>query len=315
LEIKRQPSSWTNRLSANSRGFLLASTGTVLIATNYISVKYALSGMNAETFAWLWTLSAAVYAFIYIQLTGQGPSLNIGRDQVRIMAAIGVLNGLNAYLTWKGLSYIAPALSSFIWRFLPVFSILLGVIFLKESFLPAELLPMGLMILGTFTTVATRWESVSTGVLFSFSGCVVSSLQLLLVKIAVRKVKPGVVVFYRNLLGSLVVAAIMLLTHQANLNARLPFLAVAVLGPLHGEVISFILTFKSYTYWSLSYSSLVRTLDPLLVLPLGYLAYHYIPGPREFIGGSMILVGAVAFVLLHLQSTRPGSKPVEINIL
>lgn len=297
------------RTSPYSRGFLFAGLGALLITTNFVTVKFALKRFNPETFTFLWTFSAAGYALLLLVIGGNVESIFLPVRRFWWMALIGVVNGAGALLTWKGLAYLDPTIASFLWRFQPIMTILLGVIFLRERFMLVELFLVGLMITGAFLSISPKWQSISTGVVITLLACIINSVQMYLVKRKVSEYQPELIVFYRNAIGALIIAGWIFMTRTINIQVEGGFYwIIALVGSLFGEALSFTFLFKSFSYWDLSRTSVIRTAEPLLVLLWGYLVFRSLPGPREILGGLLILFGAVLFSLHHFFR-----KPVQVQ--
>ena len=283
----------------NTKGFLYALGGTLLVSTNYITAKYGLKGINPETFSLLWTLAASCYSFIIILLSGRLRELIIPRQSLRSIAVLGVATGTGMILAWSGLSLLDPSFASFLWRFSPVLIIVLSVLFLNERLRLIEILPIAVMVLGGALTTFGRWHIVGQGVVLTLLGCVAVAVQMLVVKLNVQRIHPNVLVFYRVGLAALVIAMWAGVTGKLSLGISTPHLLVTMLGAFLGPCASFLLTFRSYRYWELSRSSVVLTAQPLLVLPMAYLAFGRIPSGLELMGGFVILGGAFSLIWLH----------------
>nr|UCD20310.1 MAG: DMT family transporter [candidate division WOR-3 bacterium] len=287
----------------NTKGFLYALGGTLLVSTNYITAKYALKGFNPETFSLIWTSAAGVYAFIILIVSGRVREIVIPRGTVLGIMTLGLATGAGMILAWSGLSLIDPAFASFLWRFSPVLIILLSVCVLGERLRVVEILAIAVMVLGGALTTLGRWHIVGTGVILTLSGCVAVAVQMLVVKMNVGKIHPNVLVFYRVFLASIVIGLWTVARGKLALQISTSHLAVALLGAFLGPCASFLLTFRSYRYWPLSRSTILLTAQPLIVLPMAYLAFGAIPAGLELAGGAIILCGAFFLVWLHHSQT------------
>jgi drug/metabolite transporter (DMT)-like permease len=293
-------------------GFLFAVACAVLISTNYVTVKFALSGFNAETFSFLWTSTAALYALLIFSAGAGFKAAALPGKLIWPALLTGALNGAGSLFTWKGLTYLDPSLAAFLWRFHPVLTIFLGVVLLRERFMAIELLPVVLMVAGAFFTVASSWEALSTGVIMTLLACLFNSFQMLVVKRYFRENKPQIIVFYRNIIAALLIGAWAVSTGAFEFHQAGAFQwSIALGGSLLGETIAFMLLFKSLSFWDLSRTSLVRTLEPLLVIFWGYLWFHRTPGFRELAGGSMILIGVIGFTLIQRSQWRGAAKTLD----
>jgi drug/metabolite transporter (DMT)-like permease len=134
---------------------------------------------------------------------------------------------------------------------------------------------------------------------YAILGGVAVAVHMLVVKLNVTRIHPNILVFYRVSLAALVIAVWAVMNGKLNLRISTPHLCVTLLGAFLGPCASFLLTFRSYRYWELSRSSIVLTAQPLLVLPMAFIAFGKIPTGLELLGGFVILGGAFSLMWLH----------------
>lgn len=297
LKAKGQSSTMMHR--DNTRGLLYALGGTLLVSTNYITAKYGLKGFNPETFSLVWTLAASAYSFIILVASGHVKDLAIPVRTVRSIAVLGLATGAGMILAWSGLSLLDPSFASFLWRFSPVLIIILSMLFLGERLRWIEAVPIAIMVLGGAMTTLGRWHIVGTGVVLTLLGCIAVAVQMLVVKMNVDEIHPNVLVFYRVSLAAVVIGLWGLVNGKLYFDVGTSHLLVTLTGAFLGPCASFLLTFRSYRYWELSRSSIILTGQPLLVLPMAYLAFGKILTGMELLGGFVILAGAFYLVWLH----------------
>jgi drug/metabolite transporter (DMT)-like permease len=283
----------------NTKGFLYALGGTLLVSTNYVTAKYGLKGFNPETFSLIWTLTAAFYALIVIIISGKTKHLLIPAKSLRSIAVLGLATGAGMILAWSGLALLDPSFASFLWRFSPVLIIILSALFLGERLRLIEVMAISIMVLGGALTTFGRWHIVGTGVTLTLLGCVAVATQMLMVKRNVTTIHPNILVFYRVFLAALVITVWAIINGKLQLRISGPHLLVTLIGAFLGPCASFLLTFRSYRYWELSRSSMLLTAQPLIVLPLAYAAFGKIPSGLELLGGFVIIAGAFILVWLH----------------
>jgi drug/metabolite transporter (DMT)-like permease len=285
--------------SDKGKGFLYALGGTLLVSTNYITAKYALRGINPETFSFIWTLAASTYAFVIVLLTGKSKELRIPRNSVVSIAILGLATGSGMILAWSGLALLDPSFASFLWRFSPVLIIVLSYFILGERLRMIEVAPISIMVLGGAVTTVGRGHIVGTGVVLTLMGCVAVAVQMLVVKMNVRRIHPNVMVFFRVSLAAVITGLWGTINGKLDFDIGATYLFIALLGAFLGPCASFLLTFRSYRYWDLSRSSIVLTGQPLLVIPMAYIAFGKLPNGFEMLGGLIILGGAFWLVWLH----------------
>ena len=286
------------------KGFLLSLGGALLLSTNFITVKYSLRGFNPETFSLVWTSAAAIYAFGIVLAGRDSRAKMLPKGAAKAMLALGACTALGMILAWKGLSELDPAFASFIWRFLPVLSILSGVIILREHLALREALAMGIMLVGALWSVVGRWNVVGTGVTLTLAAIFFGVLQLLIAKSQTHKVHPNVLVAYRVGIGSVLIACWVFASGAANFAVETKYWYVTLLGAFLGPCASFLLTFRAYRYWTLSQSSLILSGQPLFTLPMAYIFLGTLPTTRELIGGCVILAGAFWLAVIELSKAN-----------
>jgi drug/metabolite transporter (DMT)-like permease len=294
----------THARSNFMKGFLYALAGTFFVSTNYITAKYALRGFNPETFSLIWTATAAVYSYTIILITGKRQHLTIPTRTIGKTIVLGIATGIGMILSWAGLARLDPSFAAFLWRFAPVLIIVFSALLLGERLSIIELGPITVMILGGVLSAIGRWDVVGTGIILSLLGCCAFALQMLMAKMVVDDIHPNILVFYRVGIAVCIIALWTFLTNKADFNVKISYWLVTFLGAFMGPCFSFLLTFHSYRLWDLSRSTIVRTTQPLFVVPLAYLILNKLPTKMEMLGGLIILAGSFWFALIHFIQKR-----------
>ena len=290
------------------RGLLYSLGGVILLSTNFITAKYGLKGFNPETFSFVWTTAAAIYSFA-IALAGKSSRSQIfPRQNMKAMMALGTITGICMVMTWNGLALLDPVFSSFLWRFFPVTAILAGVLFLKEKLSKYESFAMLVMLTGSLWSVAGRWDIVGSGVILTLLAGCAGAAQLLIAKSQTDLVHVNVLVAYRVGIGAVFTAAWALANHNLNFDVEPSYWYVTLLGAFLGPCAGFLFTFRSYRYWTLSQSSVILTIQPLLVLPLAHVFLGTFPTEKELTGGLVILLGVFCLALVQIKKHHDGLK-------
>ncbi len=289
----------------NLKGFLYALTGFFLISTNFITAKYGLGGFDPITFSLVWTAAATLHALVIILAGKKTRQIRLPPVDLKRVCAIGVLTGFGMLWGWTALSLLDPSFMAFLNRFIPVLTIILGVLLLREKLQPREIWAIAIMLAGGLFSTLGSWRAVSLGILFALLNIIAISFQLLLVKTKVITVHPTVLVLYRSALACAVIFTWGLL-RGLNFRVEPRYWMVTVLGALLGPCLGHILIFQSFRYWELSRTSMISTIEPLFVLPLAYLFLGTLPDKMQFAGGMIILAGALWLFLLHRNGRIPA---------
>jgi drug/metabolite transporter (DMT)-like permease len=298
----------TSTRRSSRKGFLYALGGTAVVSTNYVTAKYGLQGFNPETFSFVWTTAAAVYSIAVVLGSGQWPEVKAASSAAGSMALLGLSTGVGMILSWAGLARLEPSLAAFLWRFHPALSISLGVLVLRERVTLTEVGAVAVMIAGGAVSTAGRWGTVGMGAVLTLLACLSAAVQMLIAKARVRRIPPNVLVFCRVGIAAVVIAVWLFSTGRADFHVAPRYWYVTFLGAFLGPCASFLLTFRSYRYWDLSKESIVRTTQPLFVLPLAYAAFGTLPGTKESLGGFLILGGAFWLGWARMTERRRRSR-------
>jgi drug/metabolite transporter (DMT)-like permease len=285
------------------KGFFYALAGSVLVSTNFVTAKYGLRGFNPETFSLVWTSAAAAYSCIIVVAAGHWPQMALPARVIKKIGFMGLTTGVGMILAWAGLARLDPSFQAFLWRFLPVLTILLSALVLGERLMVKELVPVAAMLLGGCLGAVGRWHIVGTGMILTILAASAFAVQMVVAKMLVSRMHPDVLVFYRVAIGALIIALWAFGTGRADFGVAAPYWLVTLLGAFLGPCASFLLTFRSYRHWDLSRSSIVKIVEPLFVLPLSYALLGTLPTHTELLGGCLILIGAFWFASIHFKGS------------
>lgn len=281
------------------KGLLYSLAGAILGSTNFVTAKYGVKGFNPETFSLVWTSAAAVYTLLIVLATGHRRQLELPAYAVKKVALMGVVTGAGMVLSWAGLARLDPSFSAFLWRFSPVLTIVLSVLFLDEKLLGKEWVPIAVMFLGGCLSTVGRWRIVGVGTILTLLACFAASVQMLIAKMETSEIDPNILAFYRVGVGALAIALWTFLMGKADFDVAASYWAVTLLGAFLGPCAQFLFIFRSYQYWDLSRSSIVRLSQPLFVLPLAYFILGKFPTSIELAGGLLIMAGAFWLGWIH----------------
>jgi drug/metabolite transporter (DMT)-like permease len=252
----------------------------------------------------VWTISATIYSFIIVLITGLRKKLSIPKRSIAPIFILGISTAAGMLLGWAGLALLDPSFASFIWRFFPVLTIVLCSIFLKERFTPIEIAPIAIMVIGGAISAIGRWNLVGTGIVLTIAACLAASIQMLIAKVKVTEIHPNVLVFYRVGIAALMIVVWTFSIGKADFHAAPRYWLITMLGAFLGPCASFLFMFRSYRYWGLSRSSIVHISQPLFVLPMAYVFLQRIPTSRGLTGGFLILAGAFWLAWIHFRGKK-----------
>lgn len=200
--------------------FFYALAGSVLLSTTLVTGKYGLRGFNPETFSLVWTSSASAYSLIIVLVTGHWRQMAMPARALGKIGVMGLATGVRIILAWSGLAQLDPSFQAFLWRFVPVMTILLGALVLGERLMVKELVPMATMVAGGSLGAIGRWHTVGTGMILTILASCAFAVQMLMAKMTVGGIHPNILVVYRAGIGALIVGLWTLLSGKAHLGVE-----------------------------------------------------------------------------------------------
>ncbi len=293
------------------KGFLFALAGSALLASNYIVAKYALGGFRPIAFAFAWVAVSASLMFLVLAVQGKLRQIAVPRRCVKYVVLVGLFGCVNQLTFWAGLTQLDPSFASFLGRFWLLFTILGGIIVLGERLRPVEILAGAVMIAGGCISSFGEWGVVGEGTALIVIACVAFAGVSVTMKVAVPHTDPLVLNFYRLAIASLGLGGYVLFSGGHRFDAGPEHWGALLLGAVLAPCIGVLCVIHSYKYWELSRSTLVFTLQPLIVLPAACLLLRQYPSAQQLLGGSVILAGGLWLVLVH--GWRRGEKTEPLS--
>ncbi len=297
------------------QGLTLSLLACLCVSVNYITGKFGVTGFGADSFSLVWITAATVYTLAAVLATGRAGQLRLPREVWSRVLAMGILTGLQMILFWWSLDLLDAPFAAFLGRFEPALTILLAGLLLGERLRLREGLAIGVMIAGGCLSTAGVWQEVGLGVLLVILACLTMSLQFVLGKNLAGKVHPGIMVFYRAACASAMMFLWVAGPGEARFDVAPFYWGVTLVGAFLGPFVGYTLLFHSYRYWDLTRTSIVMTLQPLFVLPLGLI---FLPeqglSPQQLLGGLLILAGALWLIAIHRGHRNAGRRvPVAVS--
>lgn len=179
------------------KGVVLTLVSAVFNASTYLFSALILKKTSVETMLFLWFFWAVLLYFIFFAARTQVSKIvEIIRN--RQLAIIGLVNAVSALLWSYGILLGGAALTAFIFRFEIVFTVLIGVIFLKEKISRLDILGIIIATVGAFLVAYRSSEIVIAATIIVLAAALISSLAIVLVKRQVKKTDPLILAASRS---------------------------------------------------------------------------------------------------------------------
>lgn len=287
----------------HARGVSLAMLSTALVATNYVTAKAALGGLNLETFFLLWFAAGSALAVGRQLVVTRFRFFALLARHWRALAPMAALGAVSNLLFFAGVGFLDPAVAAICYRTELIFAVLLGMLTLGERLNRMEWGGFALVVAGLAVIYYRGGAALGIGALVM----VVSALIGVVSNWLAKRTDPGVdigLMVAARCLGSLALAAVYVLA-SGRFNVDVPPfpLAMAALGALLGPFLSFVCYFASLRYLDFSKVSIVRNSEPVFAAVYGLVFLGSRPGGRQLAGCALVLAGVVLVAVF-----RPGES-------
>lgn len=214
----------------------------------------------------------------------------------------------------QAVTRLDPAVTSVLLRTEIVFVGGLSALLLRER-LSAWLVSGAAVALGGLLVM--RWplalDGAGTGALWALGGAASFGLMQVLTRRVIGRISPVAVNTCRLWLA---VALLSLLPGMAGgaLGQGLEFWSYVACAALFGPFLGRLFIMYSLRALSAAHSALLLLLAPVLAFLIGFVAYGSVPGPRDLLGGAIILVGVALPSLAALRQQRSARRAATPDV-
>ncbi len=254
--------------------------------------------VNPKMLAFLWFGTIFIGSSIAILLHRRTEFISNVKKHWKDGLIVGGINGVGVTFFFFALSLLEASTMAFLVRFSTIFTVILGVLLLKERLTRYELIGIlvavgGALLInynnGTYTTIA---------LIAALAAALAIASHQIVAKIFVKRIHPLHLVNIRVLFTTVILFAITFFTSNMQpvpLNIIPILLIVAgVLG-----VLGFVFFYKSLELIDVSKAAVIRTLDPFFVVIYSFILFRTFPNVQELLGGILIVAGVIIIVLKH----------------
>ncbi|MBI3033715.1 DMT family transporter [Candidatus Woesearchaeota archaeon] len=273
-------------------GAFYAVISAFFVSSSFVFTKYLLGYVGPEMLMMLWFLSAAVFSALlaYIK-TRQNPLAN-ARKFWKEGLIIGFFNAVSAILWILAIKSIGPSLTSFLLRFMTLFMIILGIIYLKERLSSLEALGAVISIAGALVISFRAEESLLPGFIIAVVAALSIAIQEFIAKLYVPRIKPYTLTSVRTTYTAMLL--FLYVSATGKLSPVAPNLLLLIIaGSIISAVLGYLFFFKALEQLDISKVAIIRTLDPFVVVLYVVILFNSMPTPVQIIGGTLIVAGVI----------------------
>ena len=242
--------------------------------------------------------SALVIFGVYAALTGR-LDIQIFWDHKWFFLAIGALIGISTNLGYLAVFYIDAGTASMLNKLSTLFSLLFGVLWLRERFYAGQWLGATLALMGVFTIAFQPGDYLRLGTLLIVCGTLSYALHTAIVKRHGGEIDFVNFFFFRVATSTVALLLIALGRGQLVWPENDVWLLLILTGAVD-VVLSRICYYWALRHLTMSVHSLILTLSPVLAVLWSYLLIGDWPTVQQLGGGAAVVLG----VLLVMRGQR-----------
>lgn len=267
--------------------------GAVLLfdSMHYIWAVWLVPYVSAEIAAPFVMGIAAIQIGIYGLMTRR-LSWEPLRQHIWFFATIGLLIGVSTYMGYWAVHIIDAGTASLLNKAGVVFSVALGLIWLKERFTTMQLVGSMIAILGAFVIAYQSEARLQWGMLIILLGTLFYAAHFAVVKRYGSEMDFVNFLFYRMLLTSLILLLILGVRGTLGWPSPMGWLIV-ILTATFDVTISRAFYYFALRRLDMSLLSVITTLGPVLTIVWALLFFNTLPTERQLIGGAAVLIGVL----------------------
>lgn len=218
--------------------------------------------------------------------------LSAFREYWRFYTVIGVLVAASTVIDYSAVKFIDPGTASLLGKSSIVFSLVLGVIWLRERLMPVELIGAGLALAGAFIISFQPGDFLRLGSLMVLVSTFLYALHTAIVKRHGEGIEFGDFFLYR--IASIAFFLLLFAGARGQLVSPTPisWLLVFVAGTVD-VVISRSLFYLSLRRMPMSIHTIILTLSPVVTIGWSLLLFGEAPSALGIIGGALIILGVL----------------------
>ena len=280
------------------------------MGVTYVASKFVLRSINPETFVVFWFAMGALYSLLLLAKQGRRKELFQRNNPWKQLMGLGLASAVAIVLFFYAIQLIDPAIVSFYTRADNVFAVLMGVMFLRERFNSFEGVGVAIALLGSLVTTYRGGQLLLIGLGLCLISSVLEGVTVVLVKLAVRKVSPLVVIFYRSLLASVLALVYGSLTGRMQVPS-MKVLLIIMGASLAGSFMANVTFYAALARIDVTRATAIKTMQPFFVLLAAYFAFTTLPTSQQLFGGAIIVLG----ILFLLHGRKLVRKPENVTMV
>jgi len=290
-------------------GVILILISACSFALMPIFALYAYQGnATVNTILFLRFALAAIIFFIYIAIKVE--KVVISRSLFRSLLFIGgILYTLQSSLYFESVKYISTSLQALLFYTYPIFVALLSFLIDIERPNSKLIASIAISVFGLFLVLGTSFKMLNfLGTFLALGAAAVYSVYIIISNRVTKDISPVVTSAFITLSSAFAFLIMGLSTNSLTFSfarsAWLPILGIV----LFSTVISIFTLFRGMELLGSTRAAILSMIEPLTTIALSSMLFHDRLTPLQWLGGILVLVGAVMVVISKEQRRESVSR-------
>ncbi len=278
-----------------NKGYLYTLITNFFFAVTYLGTKYMFNefpeiGVYNMAFWGLFAASCLVTpVFIGVEKNRQDLGKTLKKDG-RIIFVIAMVSSCAAFLWLTALSLANTGPVALLIKTTVIYSIFLGLLFLKERLGSVQFLGVAIAVVGLVLISTLKGEMPLTAAILTLTAALGFSIQSFLVKKLVADVDGKSFAYLRALFMSLLFGAAFVVMGKLSFITLWQFVLLSFIHS-SGLIIGRAFFFQAHNYLEISKISTMFLLEPVLIMIGAFFIFDEKLGPQKLAGSILILGG------------------------
>ncbi len=282
----------------NLKGIIYSFISAFGFSSVYILARFAQEKTPTEVFLFWWFFVAFILSIIIVRRRLRGFTKSV-REHPFFFLYFGLSEALGTFTFFRLLKIMNPSILSFIGNLSPVFVAFWAFLILKEKLRPLEIIGGLVAIIGVLIITGASPRGEVLKILIVVAITLMFSFNTVLVRKNVRNIPPFFIVSFRvyALFTLFAIYSILKAGFRFPAGESIPFI---ISGATLGPIIATFSLFQALRYLKAADVSIIKSIQPLLVLLGSYVFLHKVVTVRQFIGGVLIIIGVnIVIIATH----------------
>ena len=284
-----------------NKGILYSVSASLLFGLSPVFIRLMLGSVNIETLNVLLTAFSTSFFVIVLFLSKRTLHFKVIFRNWKKVGLLGFVTAAFSLVYVYGIHVSGPNNAAFLLQFATVFTIMFGVVFLKERFTKVEGLGILVAVVGVFVLAYGNLSVEVAGTLILLCASLLGAVSGLLSKVYVKDVNPFALAGGNSMFVCLFIFLYVFIIGKLEVTFPPEAVFYAVLASLLTVVFSFILLYKALEVYEVSKTATIRTMEPFFTVIFSFAILALSPTLNQLYGGILIIVGVV---ILSLTKAR-----------